>query len=120
VATTEGAVHVDTIEGPTVGLYVRLEAKAGFELEVENFLKEALPLVDDEPATLMWFAARFGPSTFAIIDAFPDESGRQAHLSGQIASTLMEKAPQLLAEEPSIERFDIMAAKLLVLTPQQQ
>jgi hypothetical protein len=31
----------------------------------------------------------------------------------------MEKAPQLLAEEPSIEPFDIMAAKLLVLTPQQ-
>jgi quinol monooxygenase YgiN len=119
VVPTEGAVHVDTVEAPSLGLYVRLEAKTGYELEVENFLKEALPLVDDEPATLLWFAVRFGPSTFAIIDAFPDENGRQAHLSGQVASALMEKAPQLLAEEPSIEPFDIMAAKLLVLTPQQ-
>jgi quinol monooxygenase YgiN len=110
---------VDTVEAPSLGLYVRLEAKTGYELEVENFLKEALPLVDDEPATLLWFAVRFGPSTFAIIDAFPDVNGRQAHLSGQVASALMEKAPQLLAEEPSIEPFDIMAAKLLVLTPQQ-
>ena len=111
---------MDTVEAPSLGLYVRLEAKTGYELEVENFLKEALPLVDDEPATLLWFAVRFGPSTFAIIDAFPDENGRQAHLSGRVASVLMEKAPHLLAEEPSIERFDIMAAKLLVLAPQQQ
>jgi quinol monooxygenase YgiN len=110
---------VDTVEAPTVGLYVRLEAKAGFELEVENFLKEALRLVEDEPATLLWFAVRLGPTTFAIIDAFGDENGRQAHLSGQVAGALMEKAPQLLAEEPSVEHFDIMAAKLLVLAPQQ-
>lgn len=102
---------MDTVDAPTVGLYVRLEAKTGRETDVENLLKEALTLVHDEPATLLWFAVRFGPSTFAIIDAFPDEDGRQAHLSGRVASALMEHAPQLLAEEPSIERFDIMAAK---------
>ena len=105
---------------PTVGLYVRLEAKTGFELEVENFLKEALPLVHDEPGTLLWFAVRLSPSTFAIIDAFADEEGRQAHLAGQVASALKEKAPQLLAGAPSIEPFDIFAAKLPVVTPQQQ
>jgi hypothetical protein len=34
-----------------------------------------------------------GPSTFGIFDAFPDESGRQAHLSGQVAAELMKKRP---------------------------
>jgi quinol monooxygenase YgiN len=110
---------VDTVEALTVGLYVRLEAKTGREEEVENFLKDALDLVHDEPATLLWFAVRLGPSTFAIIDAFPDEGGRQAHLSGQVAAALMENAPNLLAGEPSIERFDIMAAKLPVVTAQR-
>jgi quinol monooxygenase YgiN len=110
---------VENFEAVTVGLYVRLEAKTGHELDVENFLKEALPLVDDEPATLLWFAVRLGPATFAIIDAFPDETGREAHLSGQVAAALMEHAPNLLAKEPSIERFDIMAAKLPAVIAQQ-
>jgi quinol monooxygenase YgiN len=104
-----------------LGLYVRLEAKAGHEMDVENFLREALPLADEEEKTLTWFAVRFGPSTFAIFDAFPDEEGRKAHLQGKIAAALMEKAPDLLAEEPAIERFDVLAAKLpaLAATAQQ-
>jgi quinol monooxygenase YgiN len=101
----------------SVGLLVRLEAKTGREEEVENFLREALPLVDDEPATLVWFAARLGPSTFAIIDAFPDDAGRQAHLNGKVAAALMEKASELLSEPPSIEPWDLLAAKLPALVP---
>ena len=66
----------------TLGLYVRLEAKAGREMDVENLLRGALPLADEEEKTLAWFAVRFGPSTFAIFDAFPDEEGREAHLQG--------------------------------------
>jgi quinol monooxygenase YgiN len=111
---------VENVEAITVGLYVRLEAKTGREEEVESFLKEALRLVSDEQATLLWFAVRVGPSTFAIIDAFPDESGRQAHLAGQVASALQEKGPQLLASEPTLERFDILAAKLPVVALQRQ
>ncbi len=53
-----------------------------------------------------------GPSTFGIFDAFPDEAGRQAHLSGQVAAALMAKAPELLAQPPSIEKADILASKL--------
>ena len=60
----------------------------------------------------------FDSSTFAIIDAFPDESGRQAHLAGHVASFLKEKGPQLLASEPTIERFDVLAAKLPVVALQ--
>jgi quinol monooxygenase YgiN len=95
-----------------VGLYVRLDAKPGKESEVESFLRGALPLVNQEPATTAWFAIRMGPSTFGIFDVFADESGRQAHLSGKVAAALMAKAPELLATAPNIEKIDILADKL--------
>lgn len=96
----------------TVGLFLRLEANPGMEDEVEAFLRGAQALVQEEPLTTTWFALRLGPTTFAIFDTFRDEPGRQAHLSGRIASGLMAKAPELLSQPPSIERADILAAKL--------
>jgi quinol monooxygenase YgiN len=95
-----------------LALLVRLEAKQGKAAEVENFLRGGLPLVEEEPATLAWFAIRLGPTTFGIFDAFPDESGRQAHLSGKVAAALMAKAPELLAQPPVIEKADVLAVKL--------
>jgi quinol monooxygenase YgiN len=96
----------------TVALYVRLEAKAGKEAEVETFLRGGLAIVQQEPATTAWFALRLGPSTFGIFDAFPDDAGRQAHLSGRVAAALMAKASELLAKPPAIEKVDVLAAKL--------
>lgn len=96
----------------TVGLLLRLEAKPGKETDVENFLKGALPIVQEEPATMAWFAIRIGPSTFGIFDAFPDDAGRQAHMVGRVADALMAQAPDLLAQPPSIERVDVLASKL--------
>jgi quinol monooxygenase YgiN len=95
-----------------VALFVRLEAKPGKESEVEDFLRSGLSLVQEEPATTAWFGLRLGPSTFGIFDAFPDESGRDAHLSGRVAAALMAKASELLAQPPSIEKVDVLAAKL--------
>jgi quinol monooxygenase YgiN len=96
----------------TVGLFVRLEAKPGKEADVERFIKSGLQIVQDEPATCAWFGIRLGPSTFGIFDAFPDEQGRQAHLSGKVAAALMAKAPELLSKPPVIEKVDVLAAKL--------
>ena len=95
-----------------VGLLARLEAKPGKEAAVADLLKSALPLANAEAATSVWFAIRLGPSTFGIFDAFANEAGRQAHLSGQIAAALMAKAPELLAQPPVIEPVDVLAAKL--------
>lgn len=95
-----------------VALFVRLEAKPGKEKEVETFLRGGLPIVQEEPATTTWYAIRLGPSTFGIFDTFPDEGGRQAHLSGRVAAALMAKASDLLAKPPVIEKVDILAAKL--------
>ena len=96
----------------TVGLVVRMEAKPGREADIEKFLEDGLAVVQDEPATTAWFAIRWGPSTFGIVDFFPDESGRDAHLSGRVAAALMEKAPDLLSEAPAIEKIDVLASKL--------
>lgn len=93
-------------------LLVVLNAKPGKEAAVEAFLRESQPLVQDEPGTVAWFGLRMGPSTFAIFDAFPDEEGRQAHLSGRVAAALMERAPDLFASTPQIEKLDVLAAKM--------
>jgi len=95
-----------------LALLVRLEARAGKEAEVESFLRSGLPIVQEEPATIAWFGIRLGPTTFGIFDAFPDEAGRQAHLSGRVAAALMANAPELLAQPPVIEKVDVLAAKL--------
>jgi quinol monooxygenase YgiN len=73
---------------------------------------DGLPLVQAEPETTAWFAVRIGPSTFGIFDAFPNQSGREAHLAGQLAAALLARAPDLLAQPPSIEPVDVLAAKL--------
>jgi quinol monooxygenase YgiN len=95
-----------------VALFVHLQAKPGKEAEVESFLRGGLSVVQKEPATTVWFALRLGPSTFGIFDAFPDEAGRKAHLSGELAQALKEKAAQLFVQPPTIEKVDVLAAKL--------
>ena len=72
-----------------LALFARLEAKPGKEKAVADFLRQGLALANQEATTLMWFALRLGPTTFAIFDTFGDEAGRQRHLGGPIAQALM-------------------------------
>jgi quinol monooxygenase YgiN len=95
----------------TLGFFVRIEARPGKEAQVEARLKAALDDVRQEPGTTVWLAIRLGPTTFAVVDAFPDESSRQAHLEAGRAR-LTEGAADLFAEPPTIERTDIIAAKI--------
>ena len=92
-------------------LLARLEAKPGKEKEVSDFLRAALPLAQEEPATIAWFALQMGPTTFGIFDTFPDDAGRQTHLDGPIAAALMGRASDLLAQPPVIEKIEVLAAK---------
>ena len=94
-----------------LGLLVRLEAQPGKEQEVADFIKSALTLAEQEKDTISWYALQIGPSTFGIFDTFKDEEGRRAHLNGQIAKILLEKAPELLAADPVIEPVDLLAVK---------
>ena len=94
-----------------LGLFVRIEAFPGREQDVENFLTGALPLVNAEPDTRVWFALRLGERTFGIFDAFDDEAGRDAHLTGEVAAALAEYTGQLFPA-PLIEKVDVLAGKL--------
>ena len=96
----------------TRALFVRLEARPGKENDVAAFLQAGLLLAQEESTTPLWFALQLGPSTFGVFDAFADEAGRQAHLNGPIAQALGANASKLLARAPSIERIDVLGAKL--------
>lgn len=93
------------------GIWVILESKPGKEREVEEFLKHAQPLAEAEPGTVTWYAAKLGPSRYAIFDTFHTEEGRKAHLSGRIAKALSEKAKELFAKDPEIQQLNLLAAK---------
>jgi quinol monooxygenase YgiN len=96
----------------TLSVYVNMEAKPGKEADVEAFLKGALPLVEAEPGTIAWFAIRTGPTNFGIFDVFENEASREAHLNGKVAAALFAKAPELFASAPTVDKPDILAAKL--------
>jgi quinol monooxygenase YgiN len=93
-------------------LLVRLEAKPGKEKEVEEFLKSAQPLAENEKGTITWYAIKINQTTFGIYDTFSDDEGRDAHLNGPIAKALMAKASELLSQPPVIEKVDVLAAKV--------
>lgn len=96
----------------TKGLIVRLEAKNGREDALAAFLEDALPLVREERRTVVWLGLRVGPTSFAIVDAFPDDEGRREHLNGAVAAALLAHADELLAAPPEIAPADVLAAKL--------
>lgn len=96
----------------SVGLLVTVRAKPGKETELVEFLAGALPLAEQEPGTVAWFAIKIDDSTYGIVDFFPDDDGRQAHLDGPIAAALMDRADELLAAPPDIKAIDALASTL--------
>jgi quinol monooxygenase YgiN len=100
-----------------LGLLVRLETKQGRDFDVEEFLRAALPLVRQEPGTTAWFAVRFGRSEYGIVDVFPDETGREAHLAGPVAMALKDQTDALFAHPPRIQKFTVLADKLPLAPP---
>jgi quinol monooxygenase YgiN len=93
-------------------LYAELRARPGKEEELVSFLLGAQDLVADEPGTIAWFAIRFDKHTFAVFDAFDDETGRQAHLTGRVAEALGARAGDLLEGPLEIRRPAVLADKL--------
>jgi len=100
---------------PTVALWVQLDAKKGKEAEVEKFLRDGLSIVNNETETISWYALKLGPTSYGIFDTFTDSKGREAHLEGQVAKALKEKASELFSKPPTIERIDILEAKMPTL-----
>jgi len=93
-------------------LFVRLVAQDGKADEVEQFLRDGLTAVMEEPDTTSWYAVRFGQQDFAIFDTFPSDEGRMSHLAGKVGSALVARTPELLVGTPRIEHADVLAYKL--------
>jgi quinol monooxygenase YgiN len=95
-----------------LALFVRLQARPEKAEDVARFLESGVALANAESGTVHWYALRFGPTTFGVFDTFAAESGRKAHLEGPIAKALMTKGPELFSEPLSIERIDLLGAKI--------
>jgi predicted SnoaL-like aldol condensation-catalyzing enzyme len=100
--------------GPKVtkGLFVRLEVKAGREADLEAALKAGAAAVLAEPDTTAWLAIRLGPTSFAVVDAFPDEAGRQYHLDSGRSRVTGDGFLDMLVGPPTFTPTDVVAAKL--------
>ncbi len=96
----------------TVGLLARLKAKQGKEQQLRDLLNGAQAMAQAEAKTVVWFAFETEDKQCWIFDAFADESGRKAHLEGEIAKALMKVAPDLLSEAPDIRPVSLIASKL--------
>ena len=99
------------------GLYINLEAKPGNGDKVEQFLRDILAGVEQEPGTGPWFGTRFSDTTFGIFEAFPDTAARHAHDVGpggqnSLRSTELE---EMLAYPAHVYRLDVMFGKFSTL-----
>jgi quinol monooxygenase YgiN len=97
---------------PKLAIWVEMEAKAGKEGEVAEFLRSAQALAEKEQGTITWYAIKMGGPKFGIFDTFRDESGREAHLNGEIAKALFGRAAELLAKDPQVHKLELLAAKV--------
>ncbi|MEN3292648.1 MAG: hypothetical protein V7642_1901 [Burkholderiales bacterium] len=93
----------------TKGLLLTFKAKSGHEQQVEQFLRDAQQLVQQEPETTAWFAIRLDDGHYGIFDVFPDNGGRFAHLTGHVPRELAKHSLSLLGSVPDIEMLDVLA-----------
>jgi quinol monooxygenase YgiN len=92
-------------------IWVMLKAKPGKENDVEAFLKQGAAMANDESKTVTWYGVKIAPGMYGVFDTFEDESGREAHLSGEIAKALMANWDALFSNELKIEKMDVLESK---------
>ena len=97
--------------------YINLEAKPGKGDKVEQFLRNILAGVEQEPGTGPWFGFRFSDTTFGIFEAFPDTAARNAHDIGPGGSNFLRSAEldEMLAYPAHLYRLDVMFGKFSVM-----
>ncbi|MEH2182272.1 putative quinol monooxygenase [Nostoc sp.] len=88
-----------------------MEVKPGKEQEVEEFLKYAQSLIEQEPGTTTFYALKIGANTYATFDTFSDEAARNAHANGLVAKALYAKVEELFTQMPMIVQTTILRAK---------
>jgi quinol monooxygenase YgiN len=97
--------------------YINLEAKPGKGDQVEQFLKDILAGVEQEPGTGPWFGTRYSETTFGIFEAFADVAARNAHNVGPGGQNFLRSAEldEMLAYPAHVYRLDVLFGKFSVL-----
>jgi quinol monooxygenase YgiN len=98
-------------EPDTKALLLTFKAKSGHEQQVEQFLRNAQPMVQQESKTTAWFAIHLDDRNYGIFDVFPDNGARFAHLTGHVPRELAKHALSLLGGVPDIEMLNVLAEK---------
>lgn len=94
------------------GLLLTFRARAGHEAEVEQFLRDALTLVEAETGTVAWYAIQRAHGDYGIFDVFADSGARFAHLAGHVPRELAKHATRLLGGMPEMHMLDIVAERV--------
>ena len=94
----------------TCGLLLSFRARKGKELKVEQLLRDAQPMAQDEAGTIAWFALRLPEGRYGIFDVFPDHRARFAHITGRVPRELTRHALTLLGGMPSMDMLDVLAS----------
>lgn len=98
-----------TREAVTKGLLLSFPARDGRADDVEQVLRELLPVVADEPRTIAWFAIQRDNGDYGIFDVFADNGGRFSHLSGQVPRDLARHSLALFGGVPEVHLLDVLA-----------
>lgn len=94
------------------GILVTFKAKTGENQRVEDFLRDAQAIAEQEEKTTAWFALRLPGDKYGIFDVFPDNAARMGHLVGRIPRGLAKQGAFLLGGVPEIRMLDVLAAKM--------
>ena len=94
------------------GLLLTFRARAGHEADVEQFLRDALALVEAETGTVAWYAIQRAHGDYGIFDVFADSGARFAHLTGHVPRALAKHATRLLGGMPEMHMLDVVAERV--------
>jgi hypothetical protein len=95
---------------PTVGVLARFEFKPGNEAAAEHFFQQGKLVVEEQPATTMWFAFRLAANTYGAFAAFDSEADRESLLSAGGPRASRTNA-DLFERPPSFEKVDLVAVR---------
>src|SRR4051812_27268604 len=91
----------------TVGVLATFEFLPGHEHEVGRFFAEGRTIVEGQPATTGWYAARLGPTRYTAFAVFATEADRDALLAAG-GPVLSKTYGHLFAAPPTFDKVDII------------
>ncbi len=93
-----------------VGVVARFEAKPGTEQDMERFFRSGRRIVEEQPASTMWFAFRAGPTSYGAFAAFATEADRSGLLAAG-GPKLSQEFAALFASAPTFEMVGIIESR---------